>query len=410
MATTNNAIIEGMLQLRAAERGHTAPSGELRCELVTSGEGVRALAPDYAHLHQLAGNSLPFALPEWHLCWCAHFLNRDERISDQPVFCVVRKAAGGCVAILPLILTRRRIGPLRVGSLDLLGADPALTEIRAPVVAPGYERLAVHAVHRALAALPDWDWINWRGIGPAFAAALALEANPHWYETIEDYLLDLPPSWEEFRAQLPRNVRESLRHCYNSLKRDGHTFELVVARTAPEVGRALDAFLPLHAMRANMASTAIATHPNRFAGRAVQQFLYDVCDALAARDAVRIFQLRIGGDIVAARIAFVVGDTVYLYYSGFDPAWARYSIMTTTVAEAFRYAIANGLKCVNLSLTREQSKMRWRPRLIRYHSALVPREVLRSKIACRAYSQTILRPSAPVRALMGLISARRNWN
>jgi hypothetical protein len=62
----------------------------------------------------------------------------------------------------------------------------------------------------------------------------------------------------------------------------------------------------------------------------VRDFLYAVCNNLAARDAVRLFQLRIGAEIVASRIGFAVGDSIYLYYSGFDPAWGRYSVMTTT--------------------------------------------------------------------------------
>jgi hypothetical protein len=33
-----------------------------------------------------------------------------------------------------------------------------------------------------------------------------------------------------------------------------------------------------------------------------QEFLYDVCARLAARDAVRVFQLKIGSGIVASRL------------------------------------------------------------------------------------------------------------
>ena len=50
------------------------------------------------------------------------------------------------------------------------------------------------------------------------------------------------------------------------------------------------------------------------------------------------------GQIVAMRLGFVVDDSLYLYYSGYDPLWARYSVMTTTVAEALKYAIACGLQ------------------------------------------------------------------
>lgn len=406
-AGTFTADIRGPISLDDHESAAALPV-ELTTNIVIDIAGVRALTPEYEHLYRVTGNTLPFALQDWHLTWCAHFLNRSPRIQEQPLFCVSRNSAAECVAIVPLIFTRRRLGPLRLATVALIGADPGLTEIRKPLVKPGYERLTVRAVHASLARVPDWDWIQWSGLSGALAEAMTHETTPHWYETSRDYVLDLPSSWEELRAGLKRNVRESLRHCYNSLRRDGHAFEFVVAREREEVLLGLGRFLELHEMRADMAWGT--KHPNWFAGRALREFLYDVCGSLAARDAVRLFQLRIGTEIVASRIGFVVGDGLYLYYSGFDPAWARYSVMTTTFAEALKHAIANGLTTVNLSLTGEQSKLRWRPRVVEFHSALVHREFLSSRIACRAYRVAMSGNGAPARLLKSLVWSRRDWN
>ena len=410
-----------MTELTAAERGSTVTARavsvrdghdglgvrpiELSTDIITSVEGIRALRPDYEHLYRLTGNTLPFALQEWHLSWCAHFLISNPHLQDEPRFCVLRNRSADCVAIVPLIFTRRRIGPLRLATVDLLGDDPGLTEIRSPLIEPGYARLTVRAVHASLAGLGDWDWILWRGVTGPLAEAMALETAPRWQPGTEDYVLDLPPTWEQLRAGLQRNVREALRHCYNSLKRDGHAFEFLVAREPEEVRRALGRFLELHAMRADMAWGA--KHPNRFASRSAQDFLYDVCGRLAARDAVRVFQLRIGAEIVASRIAFAIADSVYLYYSGFNPAWARHSVMTTTVAEALKYAIANGFRTVNLSPTAEQSKIRWRPRLVEFQAAFVPRAALRSRIAFHAYRVAMSQRGRPAQLLKSLLSAYR---
>jgi CelD/BcsL family acetyltransferase involved in cellulose biosynthesis len=385
-----------------------SPSVGLTCDIVNTVAGVGALKADYERLYQAAGNSLPFALQEWHLAWWEHFLNRSPHIQEQPLFCVVRNGGGESVGLVPLILSRRRLGPLKVGIVAPIGADPALTEIRNPLVTPGCERPTVRAVHDALARISGWDWIQWSGVSEGLAEALTHETAAQCYEVSEDYILDLPSSWEEFRSGLQRNVRESLRHCYNSLKRDGHAFEFVVAREREQVRQGLDRFLELHAMRARAARGP--KHPDCFAGRAVREFLYDVCGRLAARDAVRLFQLRIGTRIVASRVAFVVGEGIYLYYSGFDPAWARYSIMTTTLAEAFRYAMANGIRTVNLSLGREQSKVRWRPRMVRFYSALVRRESLKSRIVCRAYHAAMIRNGRSARTVRRLFSAARDWD
>jgi len=56
-----------------------------------------------------------------------------------------------------------------------------------------------------------------------------------------------------------------------------------------------------------------------------------------------------------------VGDALYLYYSGYDPAFGDYSVMTTTVAEAIKYAIEHGFRRVNLSTGSDVSKTRWNP-------------------------------------------------
>lgn len=400
----------GALALGASESVGVQPL-EITTDIVTTIDGIRALKPEYENLYRATGNTLPFSLQEWHLSWCANFLNRDPHVQEWPLFFVLRDSTRECVAIVPLIFTRRSLGPLKLGTVSLIGADPGLTEIRSPLVKPGYERLCVRAVHESVATVPDWDWIQWSGIGEALAEAIARETRPQWCRISDDYVLDLPSSWEEFRAGLKRNVRESLRHCYNSLRRDGHVFEFVVAHEREEVRKALGRFLELHAMRAKMAWGT--KHPDRFSHRSLQNFLYDVCDRLAARDAARVFQLRIASETVASRIGFVVGDSLYMYYSGYDPAWARYSVMTTTVSEALKYAIANRLRTVNLSLTREQSKLRWRPRLVQFRTAIVGRQSLSSRIKCGAYHAALTRSDAPTLALKSLLKSRwplRNWD
>ncbi len=382
------------------------PGRACETQVVTTLEGIRALAPDYEHLYRLTANTLPFARQEWHLAWCTHFLDRHTQLQHTPRFLVLRDRKGASLAIVPLVLAHWHLGPLHVNIIKPVGADGGLTEIRNPLVAPGSERLCVQAVLRHFAGMPDWDWIEWNRISDELADALRCEPTSRWFEVCTDYVLDLPASWEEFRAGLGRNARESLRHCYNSLRRAGHTFEFLVAREPAEVRHGLDRLLRLHALRAAMPWGA--KHPDVFAHRAARDFLYDVCTRLAARDAVRVFQLRIGGEIVAARLAFVLGDSVYLYYSGFDPVWARYSVMTTTVAEIFRYAIAHGCRSVNLSLTGEQSKLRWRPRRVEFHSARVHRQSFSSRLACRAYDVALSSGGRRARLLRRLWQTLQN--
>jgi CelD/BcsL family acetyltransferase involved in cellulose biosynthesis len=82
-----------------------------------------------------------------------------------------------------------------------------------------------------------------------------------------------------------------------------------------------------------------------------------------------VFQLLIEGKVVATRIGFRSGRSLYLYYSGYDPELSRYSVMTTLLAETLKWAIERQLATVNLSFGNDVSKTRWRPESVSFHEA-----------------------------------------
>jgi CelD/BcsL family acetyltransferase involved in cellulose biosynthesis len=386
----------------------SAAATELSVEIVDSIERLAALSAEYETVLGTANNKLPFSLHDWHLAWCNNLLMVSGTVRDELRICVVRDMAlaGACVAIVPMILTRRTLWGMSVRSLGLLGGDQAMTEIREPLVQPGYEESVALIMLRTLDELEGWDWVEWSGDGP-FARTLAANAELQRLEPLPDFILDLPSSWDELRARLKRNIRESLRHCYNSLKRDGLDFQFKVVDEPADVAAAVDKFLVLHAKRAALSGTI--AHPNHFATARSRAFLREVCARLAQRRTLRIFQLIIRGEVVASRIGFIVDDSLYLYYSGFDSEWARYSVMTTTVAEAIKYAIATGLRYVNLSPGRDASKLRWGPREVRFGRTRQVANRWRSRLALACYSRirALDRMPALFEPLFG--SAKRAW-
>ena len=342
--------------IRSAQRKlRLVPASGLTIARITSAAALDSLRADYDELNRVSSLALPFTLLEWHRAWCASFLAATGAREDSLLVYVVRLTTGRCVGIVPMVHTRRSVGPFKVRSLALLGADRALTEIRMPLIAPGYDAVVARMVQLQLGTIGRWDWIQWIGASPAFGRGLALSAELRWQQPIVDYVLDLPADWETFRKNLKRNIRESLRHCYNSLKRDQREFSL----------RVLDS-------------------PKDIAG-GLEVFLHEVCAQLAARRITRVFQLIVDGQIVATRIGFVMGDSLYLYYSGFDPAFARYSVMTTTLAEIIKYAIAGGIRLINLSPGTDVGKTRWGPREVPISQLLQVEQRWRSKAARAAY-------------------------
>ncbi|HEX3593719.1 MAG TPA: GNAT family N-acetyltransferase, partial [Polyangiaceae bacterium] len=145
----------------------------------------------------------------------------------------------------------------------------------------------------------------------------------------------------------------------------------------------IDDFIRLHGARAERTDTI--KHPDIFGSEAATQFIHDVCTNAAGRGKVRVFSLELENRVVAVRIGFVLGKTLYLYYSGYDPAYAKYSVMTSVVAEAIKYAIAQGMDTVNLSTGRDVSKSRWSPVEMKYHQALQISHSARAPIVTSMY-------------------------
>lgn len=377
-------------QLERATASRRALAGELsgltveRCTQIGDLERLRGA---YEALNRECSLALPFTLYEWQRAWCDHFLAADAALEDSLLIYVIRTPSGQCVGIVPLVRTHRRAGPFRVSSLSILGADRGLTEIRMPLIAPGFHLEVARIVRRELGQAGRWDWIQWMGATAAFGRGLAGLGELRGETPLLDYLLDLPDDWESLRKSLKRNIRESLRHCYNSLKRDHLQCALVSLAQPEQVQAGLTEFFRLHAMRAGMQGTV--AHADYFASPATQAFLRDVCARLAARNVTRVFQLTVDGKVVATRIGFVMGDTLYLYFSGFDTAWAKYSVMTTALAEIIKYAIAHGVRTINLSPGTDVGKTRWGSRAVPIGHFLQVSCGLRARCARFAYEYSI---------------------
>lgn len=371
-------------------------------------EELSALAPEWRGLLERAPSDVPFSRPEWMTSWWRCFQQQGALLRDELTVKVVRDAAHGrLVGVLPLMLTERpAVGPLRARALGLLGADPYITELRQPLFDPAFEVPVARALATHLLEDGRWDWITWEGLtqGSAFARTLEESMPLRWGASDTANVLSLAPSWEEFRHGLRRNIKESIRKCTNAPKRDGVELRLHVASDAGEVDEALTTFFRLHALRAGMIPGV--PHPDRFADDVPRRFLREVAGRLCREGSTRVFTLLVGDRPIAARVGFLLPGCLYLYYSGFEPAYGRYSVATTLVVEAIRYAIGRGLPRLHLSMGQDVSKARWNPRLTQTHQAVWVHPRLSSRAALGAYSWG--RHSTAIgRALGGLLPRRR---
>lgn len=381
----------------------------LKIESIETLTQFEALEAEWRSLETRA-LALPFVCFDWNMAWWKHLRSQRKSVSDSLCIVAFRNEQNALCGVAPLMVTHRPArAPLRFAQLQFFGADQNITEIRALVAAPEDMAMQYLELSRYLKSRSDWDWSKLTGLPAATFARNSLEgeySRMRWTRELLNFYLILKPTWEEFKTGLSRNIKESLRKCYNAPKRDGLQFDFKVLSTVADVKPALQEFFRLHSMRSQLTETI--AHPNVFAEENAQSFLVEVCERFAARGALRIFQLRSGQQVIATRIGLVCGDSVYFYYSGYDTQFSKYSVMTTTVAEAIKYCIESGFKTINLSTGRDVSKERWGPAETLYLEAelVAPRTMPKLKYPVYRFADETLRKLITRTPLRGLLARR----
>ncbi len=348
-------------------------SEALTVERLAGPDALDEIAAEWSLLARQASPRTPFASPAWIISWWKHFPRPRQALFHDDFYChAVRGADGRLVAVAPLIFTSMPgVGPPLLRVVQFVGVDASLTEFRGLVCRPEDQTRAVLAlVEHFLARRSEWDVFRWAGLREclgvygALSPACAFAAR----EDVADFIVDLPATWEGLRQRVSSNMRKNIRKPYEALERDGFAIALRVTERPDGVGAAMARFLALHEARSNAAGMIV--HPNKFVKPHVRSFLAGYLRGAAERGELRIFELEIAGEVVAVRIAFLIGSDLYLYYAGYDPAWKSFSVMTVLMVEMFKWAFSHGVERVNLSTGEDQSKARWKPREVRLRSAV----------------------------------------
>jgi CheY-like chemotaxis protein len=362
------------------------PARSLHIEELDGPAALEMIAYEWDQLDAEVSPRTPFTSATWAKLWWLHVRQARPTICHEFFVHVVRDRTGKLLAIVPLLITHRpAYGPVRVRILQFFGAaDGSLTEHRRIICREEDEANVVQALAEYLLERKDhWDVFAWTGIRCIETVPDRLRNLLKVFKIVPEYRVPLPDSWQELRSLLSPNTKEAIRKCYKHLARDGHSFNFSPVMHPELMSAALDRFLTLHAQRAQLAGTI--KHRDYFAQASHRAFIIDAARHWAERNQLVIFELEIDGKVVASRMAFLLGDELYLYYSGYDLAWRKYSIMTTLMCECFKWAIERRIKIVNLSKGKDRSKLRWRGNEVMFHDALLMSPTWRGRLISRVF-------------------------
>lgn len=352
-------------------------------------DGFTGLSADDRRAWNTLFEKLPDATPFQSLCWNEiwwSIFGQSSHLTVKRAIILVLSLNDEIIAFFPMFrATLSALGVPLLRHIKPMGNDPNLTELKTGIVSEGHEKEAYATLIDYFRRVDrQWEFATLPAIPAETASAGMAQAFEHpTLPVIEGFIIPLTANWDAFRGGLKRNVKEAIRKCQNSLKRDGVEPVFACLSDAAAIRDMLPEFYRLHGMRAKEQNGV--HHPDYFRLQEARQ-LIDLLASDPVKSGIRLFILKDGARVIAARLAFETPGGTYLYYSGYDLEYGKYSIMTRLVVEVLKRSIDRGQHYVHLSFGRDGSKTRWSPREVAYKLYLITHDSPGGRLLAALYT------------------------
>ena len=318
----------------------------LRVDALDSREALDALEPEWSALWQCDRAASPFESPAWLLPWTRHLWGGGK------LRVLAVRNGRDLVGLAPLFFWGYGSRP-EVVRVSFLGAG--ITDHLGMLAAPGFEVEAARLVFERLADMSEqWhvcDLEELRPCSPLLRAELPRGVSGRNAPSGVCPVLALPETADDLYSGLQPKFRKNLRQAEARLRRDGAEFVLAAPHETADVMRAL--------FRLHTARWKERREPGMLAADALQRFHLEAVDRLAREGMLRLYSVRLRGEIIAAQYNLRRDGRIYYYLSGFDPAHARYSPGAALLSFIIRSTIEEGGTEFDFLRKREEYKYQW---------------------------------------------------
>jgi hypothetical protein len=228
---------------------------------------------------------------------------------------------------------------------------------------------AAAAVAAFIAESNDWDLLDLAAVDSDDAATTAVldglalnDCTTSRLLADHCWVIDLPPTWDEFLAMQSKSHRKQLRQLdARVLQSQRATWKLVA--TQADFASAWSTLVDLHQRR-----RISLGEPGCFASRTWAAFHWDVAQKLLAESRLRLSVLELDGQPIAAEYHLAGARAIYAYQGGVEPQRLDDEPGQLSTLCTIKQAIAHGHAQFDLLRGDEPYKAHWRA---------VPRQALR---------------------------------
>jgi CelD/BcsL family acetyltransferase involved in cellulose biosynthesis len=188
----------------------------------------------------------------------------------------------------------------------------------------GHEAQVARAVVAALQANRNWDklWLNEIPATSAMLPHLQQRLGTDWETAVceNTHYVDTRLDWESLKQTLGRTTRQNTQRLARRLFEN---YDCVFSRveTPEELEHGLDALVRVHQARWQTKG-----EPGSFALPGFERLVREAARDALAENHLRLWTLKIDGEIAAVQLAFLDNGKAHCLQVGFDPAYAKDSI------------------------------------------------------------------------------------
>jgi CelD/BcsL family acetyltransferase involved in cellulose biosynthesis len=286
----------------------------------------------------------PFLTPLWNEVWLKHFGK-----SLQAKVILFRAAEGTLLAVGAFsnpVEGRSQKGLILLGSTDVC-------DYRDIIITPGKEEEVLSALVRFFAEGP-WEYLELNGISELSPTIQFLPPlmQPFGFRVIQEVeevalYLELPQTWDGFLQRLNSKDRHELRRKMRRLEKET-AFEVLRVDDGSYPSSKMEIFFDLH--RKSRKDKAEFMTPE------MEDYFREISARFQERGWLSLSFLTLSGKEVASFFSFDFSGTEYVYNSGYDPEFARFSPGIVLAGHCIRRAIETGMTGFNFLRGREEYK------------------------------------------------------
>jgi CelD/BcsL family acetyltransferase involved in cellulose biosynthesis len=326
-------------------------------QLVTTWQELTALESAW---RALAADS-PLRSWDWLATWWQHYGAADRQLYVIAVFDELNTQGNDklLLGLAPWYLDRT---VMHGNVVRWLGSGEVCTDHMSLICRSEHDERVADAIAEALTTTcDDWDRLDLDAVdvddAPVARLAAALEERDCLVSRQEAdacWILDLPPTWDDYLAAISKSHRKQLRQLERRVLESGRVNWHPVTN-GDELETAWPLLVDLHQRRRRSLD-----EPGCFASRSFHDFHREVAGRLLDRGQLRISWLELDGSPAAAEYHFADGGATYAYQGGVDPQRLDEEPGRLSTILCLRRAIEEGHKRFDFLRGDEPYKAHWR--------------------------------------------------